>query len=493
MLKFLCPPTVKATQGELRGAHLLGTDGIPARGAVRLENSVVHIDTRVQEPLALSLLWSSAGFGTVQLETTRLPAREAPYALSLELARHRLMRINLKREEWGLYDYPGMEDIAAEIDVARDLFLKALEARDPQQAAELGDQALTRSLIASEDMTQFHAGVFLGRRTQARGFGHPFLGATVPSGLPDPGLMKHVGGAFDFARVPLVWRNVQPGEHKFEFSITDDWVKACRAAKLPIQGGPLLAFGVQSLPDWMYIWENDPESIIGCAEEFIRTTVKRYAKDVRSWLVASGLHATDALSLNFEHIIEMTRMAATITRKHAPNSQIIIDLTQPWGEYFARNPRTVPPLLYAEMVNQTGIPFDAFGLQFLFGIDADGYHLRDLLQVSALLDRLANLGKPMHITAVSAPSACDPGKPGGFDRGGQWRKPWSPQSQADWLVAFSEVVLSKPFVESVCLHTLADGVGDGLPACGVLAENLTPKVAVERLAELRRRLRGGKS
>ena len=38
-------------------------------------------------PAALSLMWQTKNFGTVMLETTRLPERDEPYILNLELAR----------------------------------------------------------------------------------------------------------------------------------------------------------------------------------------------------------------------------------------------------------------------------------------------------------------------------------------------------------------------------------------------------------------------
>jgi hypothetical protein len=165
----------------------------------------------------------------------------------------------------------------------------------------------------------------------------------------------------------------------------------------------------------------------------------------------------------------------------------VLDLTQPWGEYFARNPRSIPPMLYADMAAQSGVSFDAFGLQFIFGIGLDGYQLRDLFQVSALIDKLANLGKPLHVTAVAVPSTCDdPANP--VRAGGQWRGPWSEALQAEWLVRFCQTALSKPYVESICLQTLVDNRNGAIPSGGVLREDRAAKPALASLAELRKRL-----
>ena len=45
----------------------------------------------------------------------------------------------------------------------------------------------------------------------------------------------------------------------------------------------------------------------------------------------------------------------------------------------------------------------------------------------------------------------------------------------------AEIALSKPYVESVCIHCIADGSPQTLPGCGVLREDGSPKVHSKRL------------
>jgi hypothetical protein len=487
VLKFACfSPNGEPPDGKLHGLHLLGNDGVPVRGELTTRKGEIRCKPRTPDPVALSLLWPVEGFGTVQLETTRLPPRDEPYILNLELARHRLMRITLKREEWGLFDYRGMEDISEQIDQARQRFIEALQAADdPRTAARLADESLQSSLWAGERLCQFHAAVFLDRRQQGGGFASPFLGTAIAPGTPSDQLNGNLRSAFDFVCIPFVWREVQPKEQDVRFGPIDEWVKACADAKLTMRGGPLLNFGVQSVPDWMYIWENDFDTIRDYAHEHVRRCVERYANKIQTWTVASGLHADNVFSFSLEQIMEITRTAAGAVRQLAPRAQIILDLTQPWGEYFARNQRTIPPLLYADMAAQSGVSFDAFGLQFLFGINSDGYHLRDSLQISALIDKLANLGKRLHVTAVAVPSVDDAP---GCGHGGQWHEPWTDEAQATWLNEFCEIALSKPYVDCVCLQTLTDHHNGAIPTGGVFREDASPKPAFETLTELRRRL-----
>ncbi len=488
MLRFVVhPPEKLRSLGDLAGAHLIGNEGIPVRGEITCDGNEIRCTSRTQDPFALSLLWPVEDFGSVQLETTRLPPREAPYLLNLELARHRLMRITVKREEWGLFDYHGMEEIGAQLDSARDLFIAALgQLDDPVRAGELADQALRQSMLGGERMAQFHADIFLGRRQQNGGFSRGFLGVAVSPACPATALAG-VRDLVDFVRVPFVWRDVQPTEHETRFERTDAWIRACHDAKLMVRGGPLLRFGVQFVPDWMYIWEKDFDTVVDYAKAHVQRCVKRHADKVAGWVVASGLHVDNAFSFTFEQIMEITRAASMTAREHAPRAQLVLDLTQLWGEYSAHNQRAIPPMLFADMAVQGGIPFDAFGLQFLFGLGSDGFHLRDLLQISSMIDRVANLGKPLHVTAVAVPSTNEPGG-GPGNQGGQWRVPWSTQTQAEWLCEFCEIALSKPYVESVCFQSLADDNDCPVATGGLLDPDHAPKPACERLHALAKRL-----
>lgn len=491
--RFQCFPTEnRKLPPDLHGAHVVGNDNVPLRAELRWQDGAIACLTRSQEPIGVSLLWPVKGAGVIQLQTTRLPARETPYNLHVELARHQLMRLTVKREEWGLFDYSGMDEISAQIDACRDAFVCALQDADqPEVAARHADESLAQGLAAAEAMSKFHAGVFLGRRQQGGGFAKPFLGVGLPQGSVSAHLTPRLTELFDFVHLPFVWRNIQPTEAGPTYDALDSALKLLGGTKLAVRGGPLLAFGIRSVPDWMYIFENDFESIYDAAREYVTRTVQRYAKQVSSWVVASGLQADGVFGFSFEQIMELTRMAASITRQHAPRAQVLIELNQPWGEYYARNPQTIPPALYADMAVQSGVSFDGFGLQFLFGIGSDGYHFRDPFQVSALIDKLANLGKPLHVTALGAPSRVLSNGSAELGAGGEWHKPWSPQVQAEWLTTVCEIALSKPYIETVCVHAFADGPDLPIPTAGLLNEDLSPKVAFGQLVELRKRLVSG--
>jgi hypothetical protein len=476
---------------RLHGAHLLGADGVPVRGEIRLEDGLIVCESHNQDALALSLLWPVRNVGVLQLETTRLLPRDKPYHLHLELARHRLMRISIKREEWGLFDYEGMEDIAQRIDQARERFIAAWKTEhEGLPAAALADESLAVAVAASEQVSRFHADVFLNRRLGA-GPLRGVLGVTLPSAatarVPPLDVLREV---FEFVRIPFTWRDIQPTEQGSQYDAYDALIKSVTRAGLAVRGGPLVNFSVTSVPDWMYIWENDADTILDMVREHVRRTVQRYSGQVCVWTVVGGIHAENVFPFSFEQIIELTRMAATTVKQIAPRSQLVVELVQPWGEYFARNARTIPTAVYAEMVVQAAIPFDAFGLQFLAGLDTDGFRARDMFQISAMIDRLANLAKPLHLTAVGAPSVSTArSEPDAIQHGGCWHGLWSEEVQGDWLATLCETALSKPYVESVCLAIPVDAPDAVLPSGGVLRSDASPKPAWGRLKKLRARLR----
>ena len=254
-----------------------------------------------------------------------------------------------------------------------------------------------------------------------------------------------------------------------------------------MHAGPLLSFDEDQVPEWLFIWEHDYETLRDLIYDHVQKMVTRYAQHVRVWNVVSGIHANNLFNLSFEQLMELTRMCCLLVKKLAPKSQVMIELIHPWGEYYARNQRTIPPLLYADMAVQSGIKFDAFGVQLYMGVPIDGMYVRDLLQVSSLFDEFVTLGKAVHVTACQVPSnisadAWD--NWGGLEpvpKAGMWHAPWSQRLQAEWLQAFYRIGISKPYVESICWRDLADYEDHYVPHGGLCRRDLEPKLAFREL------------
>ena len=481
-----------ATGLNLAGAYLVGSDGVPLRADIGFKNGQVVCNKRAQGPAGLSLLWDVSGFGRIMLETTRLPDEDRPYNLNVELARGRLMRIAQKQEDWGLSDLADVPDVEPDLGRARDLFIEALKAGDPVRSSAAADQSLRLACDASEKLSLYHADAFLTRRRQSGAFTRRTFGCSVDLPSTDDAYRKRLLEAFDFLSVPVIWRRIEPKEQEFNWSQLDAWIEWLTNNRVPIKASPLVAFNEANVPDWLYIWEHDFETVRDLVYDHINRVAERYGNYVQSWEVISGIHAENCFNFNFEQLMELTRMAATLIKQLSPRSTTIVDLIAPWGEYYARNQRTIPPLMYADMAVQSGINFDAFGMQFYFGVARDGMYVRDLMQISAMIDRFALLGKPLHITALQAPSGTDAdqwdawGGSASVTEGGYWHEDWNEDRQAQWLKDFVRIALSKPFVESITWRDLADYEGHYLPHGGLLTRDLTPKKAYKELLRIRK-------
>ena len=484
-----------AKRVKLSGAYVVGTDDVPLRADIAFDGGVVSCNKRAAGPAGIALLWPVKGVGEILLETIRVPERAAPYILQLELVRGRLMRLHAKLEDWGLFDYDGATDLIAQVDAARELLIQALQAETPAEAAAVADAALAQAVEASEALARVHAELFLARRVQASGFSRRVFGCAVHMDQPSEASRKRLSGAFDFVTVPVAWRDIEPTEQTFRWKPLDDWVETLAKARTPMHGSSLLSFAETDIPDWLYIWEHDFDTIRDLAFEHVRRVVNRYGQYIQSWTVISGIHANTCFSFTFEQIMELTRMTAALTKQLCPNGTVVLELVSPWGEYYARNQRTIPPLLYADMAVQSGVNFDAFGLQLRFGPGVDGMYVRDMFQISALLDQFLKLGKPLHVTAVEVPSDVRVSGAGGDASvaaldGGVWRSPWSEQIQADWLRQFADIALSKPFVESISWRCLSDHQRQTVPNGGLLRSDLAPKPAYKLMTDLRANVHG---
>ena len=176
--------------------------------------------------------------------------------------------------------------------------------------------------------------------------------------------------------------------------------------KILICAGPMIRFSPEFLPKWLMRGNSDFVRVREACYEFISKIVTRYAKYVHIWQVISAMNACNHFNFSFDRMLEITRTTCLAAREADRRSIKMIDIVYPWGRYYAENEETIPPLVYVDMVTQAGISFDALGLQMPFGKGSNEMQIRDMMQISAMLDRFAAVAKPLHITSVSVPDNC---------------------------------------------------------------------------------------
>jgi GH35 family endo-1,4-beta-xylanase len=289
---------------------------------------------------------------------------------------------------------------------------------------------------------------------------------------------------FGSVTIPINWAQIEPTRGNYDFSAVDACITAIGKKKVALGAGPVLCFSKEYLPDWLLHSRANFEKIRDIAYQFVLNIVSRYAGNIRAWRVISGLNAYNHFGFSFEQVLEMTRAATMAVKAASDGGLKIIEITNPWGEYYATTPNTIPPLVYVDMVVQSGINFDAFALQMHFGKNADGMHIRDMMQISAMLDRFLPVAKPLYITDVEIPSQNGTGQQDG-QAAGIWHKEWDQPKQAQWVEQFCKIALSKPFVDSVTYANLCDAENSIIASSGLLTAQFEPKKSYQTLKKLR--------
>lgn len=477
---------------DLTGAYLFGADTIPLQStqSIRAKDGEIECKRKSSDSAGLSLLWHVDGCGRVLLPTTRLPERKEPYILNVELARARLMQITLKREDWSLFDDGSSS--AALGQEAQAFFVEALQhISDPARAALLADQSLSKAFEYSEKLALRNADLGMSARLKSKGLGRHSLGITIdPVWLDDDGYRRLLLELFGNVTIPIRWAQIEPHQGQFDFSVIDRCIEHLSGRRLAVCAGPLLRFTRDDLPAWLIDGKFEFGRIREIAYGFVSRMVSRYAKYIHSWRLVSGLHAENEFDFSFEQIIEMTRTACLAARAADTNSKKMIELLYPWGEYYAFDRNTIPPLVYMDMLIQSGISFDAFSLLMHFGKDRPGMQIRDMMQISSRLDCFAQVAKPVHISGLAVPETITDE---GLLSGGTWHRPWDQDVQADWVDQLYRIALGKSFIQSITWSYLADSPSMDIPTAGLLSSKLDPKKALLVLARLQKGIMSRKS
>ncbi len=519
----------RLTDFKVRGAYIVGPESVPMPGRVAFEDGLLRLEaggdphagyggvsTDVGDEagaysglpgsavaaVGVALLWSSPP-GQYILETTRLPPRDEPYILNVELARHRLMKLLHKQEDWNLWELPPAAAAVGKARQAQAMFAEALGMlHEPAAAARKADEVLAMALEGGEELAMIHADLLLARRRRT-GLPRILFGLRADTDSAAPRSNAHrvaLARASECVLVPMPWRQMQPDEELFDTSSVDSMIEFLVKNRIPMIAGPLVDLTEGEVPEWLFIYEHEFETLRDLAFEYVKSVATRYRRVIKLWNVTAGLHVAGTFALNFEQMVELTRLLVGQVKAILPTAKTLVTVRQPYGEYLALPTAgepgastAVPPMLYAEMVAQSGVQVDGFGVEIVTGVPKRGSYCRDLFQISAMLDRFATLNKPLFVTALACPDGeAAAGRSGDPAEAGRWRNPWSPTVQASWLREVVKLALSKPYVETVAWGDLADRSDAAVPGCGLVDDLLKPKPAFDAWNDTRARLRQAK-
>ncbi|MCX8109080.1 MAG: endo-1,4-beta-xylanase, partial [Verrucomicrobiae bacterium] len=440
------------------------------------------------EYCGISAILSVDGFGTVRLYADNSgPGYKAGSTVELnrELAHSRLtavQRVTRDAERDGVVVPTQLSDRIAKATAVLQQADKYMN--DPKRWVPLAMESLRESLWAGEEIVLARA----KHTIQRRGWRNGFLFGCNFFGYPAQGeeYVQKFERLFNFATLPLYWRNFEPEEGTPRYERLDTMLARLEKAKITAKGHPLCWFHRAGCPSWL---EGRPFSEWRKHQERrVREIVTRYRGRIRVYDVINEAHDWgNEPGFTSEELIEMTRVVSETTHAADPQAVRVVNNCSLFGEYVAegrtylgpQKRRLHTPLQYLRAVIGAGIDFDAVGLQVY-------YPGHDMFEIATMLDRFAALGKPIHVTELGVASKTEPDERAMIKEPGRafWHAPWSESVQADWIEQFYTICYAHPAVQAVTWWDFTDAHGHFWPHGGLLRPDLTPKEGYHRLLRL---------
>jgi hypothetical protein len=483
-MRFRVSPPERLTDEMVQQALCFGLDRVPWQSRVRREGDELIVERAVSDSCSLAVPWTVDGQGTLALATGTLRQRDAPYQLPLELARGKLGQLRSQLSEWEGIGLTVSSAITERLARAVRRFGEAVGLRhDSPPSAEAAQDALQMAVEIATVLAASYAEQTLAarRRTLNR------LGTFLATDLGLAPLEEHLASVclqtFNAANVGMVWRTVETSEGTYSWDATDRQIQWCLDNQLFVSAGPLLQLDDWSLPDWLCVCEDDFDSLLSFAGEYVQTAVARYRGKVGLWQVAGRVNTATVLSLSEEDKLKLAARAAELIHDLDPEAGLALSFDQPWGEYLGRQRQAYPPIHLAEALLRSNLGLSGLVLELNVGYWPDGTLRRDLLELSRMLDYWGGLGVPLYV-AICVPSAAR-GDPLAYRRGVAASGGWTPAAQQAWVARYLPLLLSKPYIQGVCWRQLRDYEPHAFPHGGLFDVRRQPKPVLRQMAALR--------
>jgi hypothetical protein len=490
VMKFKLPSDEPAQRTpEYRKAYITGLDRTPGRLAIELRNGLLSCVRDTPESGRLFVPWPIEGHGMPIVGTATLAERVSPYTLAVELARGKLNDIRNQLSDWlqmGLRSTPELEKALAE---AQRSFVRCATSTDQPDACNAAARA---SLLASSRAGDLLIDAYTAQILQSRLASTSRLSTHVGSVL-DLAPQKippaiDWSSAFNTCHLGISWKQVAPSEGQYRWDLLDAQLAWCRSKGYTFEVGPLIDFRPSGLPDWIWLWEGDCDAISGMAADFVRQIVQRYRGRVPLWHVVHRPGSSDILGLTEEEQIRITARAIQVAHQTDPSAQLTIGIDRPWAEWMGTSHFQLGPLHLCDYLLRADLGLSGVAIEIAPGYSAPGSYMRDLFELSKLLDLYSLLNVPLHVWMV-LPSADRPdplADPRLRVEPSQWPVPLDENLQAAWASKWIALAVAKPFVRTLSWLQLSDAAPHLYPHGGLLRPDNTPKPLYSWMQMLRK-------
>lgn len=469
---------------------MAGPDQIPWPCRTRLQNGELIVERNVADSGKFHAPWSIEGHGRLMLATATLMERERPYHLAVELARGKVNQVRNQIADWQSIGLVVPSKVEAAMHKALEALSQAVTSQnDVARAATLSQKSIVLALDAADLLVASYTEQALAARHRSGQKLNTLLAANLgqhPLQLP---LLAYYVKAFNAAQVPLAWRAVEASERAYLWELSDRQIAACRENGLTVCAGPLVRLDAGGLPDWLYLWEGDFNSILAFVTEYLQKVVTRYRGQVDVWQCAARVNVGEGLALTEEQRLRLAARAIEVAQELDPKTPVVVRFDQPWAEYMGRTAPDFSPLHFADALVRSGLKLSAIGVEINMGYQPGGSYPRDRLEFSRLLDLWSYLGLPLHVSLTvpggEASETSARGRPAPMAQafpGG-----WSPENQAAWIKHYVPLLMSKPAVHAIIWNQLGDGDAEEFPYGGLFDAAGNPKPALTALIGLRRK------
>ncbi len=464
-----------------------GPDNMPWPTSLHFTPGQLSVSRVVDESGYLVVPWPIEGRGVMMGTSATLIERPRPYNLLVELARGKVNQVRCQASDWragGLVMTPDLEQSIRKVGLA---FAHAVAGVPPDEAGQQAQVALDLAYQTAQQLVSAYVSQVFYVRHQRQARLDSTLSCRLGKNVPPPNLTAALTPAFNTVCLPISWGLVESEEATYRWDECDALVDWAAKQKLQITAGPLIDFSSAQLPAWLWQWERDLPGMASFMCKFVETAMRRYRNRIRRWQLTASANCANVLSLSEDDLLGLTYRLAESARHVDPTLELIVGVSQPWGEYLALSECTHSPFLFADTLIRAGLNLAGLAIELVMGVTPRGSYCRDLLEISRLLDLYALLGVPLYVTLGYPSSAnADPdADPDLRVEGGRWGNGFSTEVQAAWAAEVTPLALCKPYVQGVQWAHFRDAEPHQFPHCGLADRRDNLKPALQKIRELR--------
>ncbi len=490
VMRFLVPSRDWVAQDAVDRAYMTGLEEVPWQSRTEWTDEGLTIRRNENDSGNFHIPWVVSGHGELMLTTASLMQRDKTYHLPVELARGTLNRLRNQIAAWQQVGLQLPQHVVRHLVSATEYFSRAATAQhEPARAAEQAELSISAGMDAMALLAAAYADQALASRRRQNARLGTLLGINLGAAPLTAEALNAVHDSFNTAVVPLTWRDIEPVEGKPDWSLADKQIEWCRANNMRVCAGPLLQLDKRSIPNWLYLYEDDEDTLLRSILEHIKATVARYQGKVQLWQCVGRGNTGDAIELGEEQRLRLAVMVVEAIRGIDARTPLIVGIDQPWGEFMGREECDLSPIHFADALVRADIGIAGLGLEINLCRAVGGTQPRDLLDLGAQLDRWSCLGLPL-VISLTYPSSDEPDPEAKVTIPASGNPGNSPDHQRRWVEQALPLMLAKQPVQCIIWNQATDGQPHEFPHAGLFDAKGKAKPALAAIKAIRKQVLG---